>query len=203
MLHYENLLAQYAPAPINIYVSPDEETSELFYTSGSTGTPKEMLSHRALYLHALACTTVQIDPATMVDLMTIPMFHANAWGRVHASTMQGVTQVMVRRFDAAAVLRMIERYRATDMAIIQRDRRVLCCQRPAAKFVTPSGRCRVLGGGGLVTLNIFKVISLWVWEHPANQGGLAMARLKWIKEVPDNRKMASVMASGVVQDFCG
>src|SRR5690242_8137153 len=119
MLHYETLLGQYAPAPINIYTSGDDEIAELFYTSGSTGTPKGvMLSNRALYLHALACTAVQIDAATTVDLMTIPMFHANAWGRVHANTMLGITQVMVRRFDAVAVLDMIQRYRATDMAII-------------------------------------------------------------------------------------
>jgi fatty-acyl-CoA synthase len=196
MLHYENLLAQYAPAPINIYVSPDEETSELFYTSGSTGTPKGvMLSHRALYLHALACTTVQIDPATMVDLMTIPMFHANAWGRVHASTMQGVTQVMVRRFDAAAVLRMIERYRATDMAIIPLMGHALLNVPAAANYDLSSMRQIQIGGAASSQTLVEHLERLFKCQVYAGYGltesgpVLAMARLKWDpKEVPDNER---------------
>ena len=39
----------------------------------------------------------------MVDLHTIPLFHANGWGRPQASTMNGVKQVMVRRFEPTFV----------------------------------------------------------------------------------------------------
>ncbi len=39
----------------------------------------------------------------MVDLHTIPMFHANGWGRPQASTMLGIKQVMVRRFEPTFV----------------------------------------------------------------------------------------------------
>lgn len=102
------------------YMSIDENSvAELFYTSGSTGTPKGvMLSHRALYLHALAVTTLYIDPDTMVDLHTIPLFHANGWGHAQTDVMLGIKQVMVRKFDPAGVLELIQRHRATDMSLV-------------------------------------------------------------------------------------
>ena len=56
--------------------------AELFYTSGSTGTPKGvMLSHRTLYLHALSCLATFVQRRHQVELHTIPLFHANGWGR--------------------------------------------------------------------------------------------------------------------------
>ena len=58
-----------------------------------------MLGHRTLYLHALAVARCFEDVETMVDLHTIPLFHANGWGRPQASTMLGIKQVMVRRFE--------------------------------------------------------------------------------------------------------
>ncbi len=94
--------------------------AELFYTSGSTGTPKGvMLSHRTLYLHALAvaCTYTSTSE-TMVELHTIPLFHANGWGRPQASTMLGCKQVMVRRFEPATVFRLIQDHKATDMCLV-------------------------------------------------------------------------------------
>ncbi len=63
-----------------------------------------MLSHRTLYLHALDIVTGFRDLDSMVDLHTIPLFHANGWGRPQMSTMLGVKQVMVRRFEPSLVL---------------------------------------------------------------------------------------------------
>ena len=84
----------------DIFSYDEMSIAELFYTSGSTGTPKgAMLSHRTLYLHALAWRCTAPRPETMVDLHTIPLFHANGWGRPQASTMLGSKQVMVRRFE--------------------------------------------------------------------------------------------------------
>ncbi|MGH9694823.1 MAG: AMP-binding protein, partial [Bryobacteraceae bacterium] len=116
---YESLLAAHPAQALDLYRNADEDIAELFYTSGSTGTPKGvMLSHRALYLHALSVATLYVEPATTVDLHTIPLFHANGWGHPHSSTMLGVTQVMVRRFDPVHVFELIERHRATDMALV-------------------------------------------------------------------------------------
>jgi fatty-acyl-CoA synthase len=116
---YEQMLAAAKPERADIMQFDENSIAELFYTSGSTGTPKGvMLSHRTLYLHALSVATCYRDPATVVDLHTIPLFHANGWGRPQTSTMLGVKQVMVRRFDPPAVLQLIQEHRATDMSLV-------------------------------------------------------------------------------------
>ena len=54
----------------------------------------------------------------MVELHTIPLFHANGWGRPQCATLHGLKQVMVRRFDPAQVLRLIEEEGATSMSLV-------------------------------------------------------------------------------------
>src|SRR5258706_519863 len=53
-----------------------------------------------------------------VELHTIPLFHANGWGRPQCATFHGLKQVMVRRFDPASVLRLIQEERATSMLVV-------------------------------------------------------------------------------------
>lgn len=102
------------------FLSVDENSiAELFYTSGSTGVPKGVaLTHRNLYIHALDLSSTFKSPSTAVDLHTIPLFHANGWGRPQVSTMLGIKQVMVRRFDPVAVCALIGQVRATHMSLV-------------------------------------------------------------------------------------
>src|SRR3954470_12919099 len=116
---YEALLAQARLPRPDIFSFDETAIGELFYTSGSTGTPKGvMLSHRTLYLHAYAVMSTFAHTDNKVELHTIPLFHANGWGRAHSSVTMGLTQVMVRRFEPAAVLRLIQEQRATGMALV-------------------------------------------------------------------------------------
>ena len=116
---YEELLARDRLERFDPFSIDESSTAELFYTSGSTGTPKGvMLSHRTLYLHALSVVAGFVPDDRQVELHTIPLFHANGWGRAHSSTMCGLRQVMVRRFDPAHVLRLIQEERATGMALV-------------------------------------------------------------------------------------
>jgi fatty-acyl-CoA synthase len=118
-LCYEELLAEGRPERADIFSYDEMAIAELFYTSGSTGTPKGVtLSHRSLYLHALDIGALYKDIESMVDLHTIPMFHANGWGRPQASTMHGIKQVMVRRFEPTFVFSLIQDHRATDMCLV-------------------------------------------------------------------------------------
>lgn len=116
---YEELLSHGRIDRPDLFSFNENEIAELFYTSGSTGTPKGvMLSHRTLYMHTLYVAGTFYHDDTAVELHTIPLFHANGWGRPQAATLCGLKQVMVRRFEPAGVLRLIEAEKATAMSMV-------------------------------------------------------------------------------------
>ena len=116
---YEELLSRKRMERPDVFSFDENEIAELFYTSGSTGTPKGVtLSHRTLYLHALAVTGSITQNDRFVELHTIPLFHANGWGRPQTATMNGAKHVMVRRFEPSLVLRLIEEEKATGMSLV-------------------------------------------------------------------------------------
>ncbi|HEY4363984.1 MAG TPA: long-chain-fatty-acid--CoA ligase [Bryobacteraceae bacterium] len=118
-LTYEEILDQGHPERADIFSYDELSIAELFYTSGSTGTPKGVtLSHRTLYLHALTVAMLYGHPESMVELHTIPLFHANGWGRPQASTLMGTKQVMIRRFDPPAVFNLVQQHHVTDMCLV-------------------------------------------------------------------------------------
>ncbi len=125
----------------------EEEAAELFYTSGSTGTPKGvLLTHRTLYLHALGVAQMYNDRDAGVELMAVPLFHANGWGRPHTAVMNGIKQVLVRRFDPERVLRLIEEERVTYLPLVPTMAQGLldCAER--GRFDSSSLRLITLGG---------------------------------------------------------
>jgi fatty-acyl-CoA synthase len=116
---YEELLAAARPERVDYTQIDENSIAELFYTSGSTGTPKGvMLSHRTLYLHGMAVAATFNREDDAVELHTIPLFHANGWGRPQTAPMMGVKQVMVRRFEPTSVFRLIQEERATAMSLV-------------------------------------------------------------------------------------
>jgi fatty-acyl-CoA synthase len=144
---YDDLLARgriQRPDPFTI---DETAIAELFYTSGSTGTPKGvMLSHRTLYLHALYVVNLFCKDDNGVELHTIPLFHANGWGRPQACTFVGLRHVMVRRFDPAQVLRLIEEERATSMSLVPTMANALLNCPELGSFDTSSLQTIVTGG---------------------------------------------------------
>ena len=146
-LTYEELIERGHVERADIYKIDEMSIAELFYTSGSTGTPKGVtLSHRTLYLHALSVGAMFREPETMVDLHTIPLFHANGWGRPQASTMFGIKQVMIRRFECQHVLRMIQEHKATDICLVPTMANALLNDPSLTAFDTSSLRYVMIGG---------------------------------------------------------
>ncbi len=118
-LTYDELLSRGRLQRPDLLSFDENDIAEIFYTSGSTGTPKGVaLSHRTVYLHALGVTGSVTQNDRSVELHTIPLFHANGWGRPQTATMNGAKQVMVRRFEPSYVLRLIEEERATGMSLV-------------------------------------------------------------------------------------
>lgn len=146
-LTYEELLDQGHAQRADIFSFDESAIAELFYTSGSTGTPKGvMLGHRTLYLHGLAVAGLFKDVDTVVDLHTIPLFHANGWGRPQASTLLGVKQIMVRRFEPTTVFQLIQEHRATDMSLVPTMANALLNAPDIGKYNLSSMRNITLGG---------------------------------------------------------
>ncbi len=122
---YEELLAAAEPQPVDFTTYDENALAELFYTSGSTGSPKGvMLSHRTLYLHALyAILAVRrragnVAADQMCEMHTIPLFHANGWGRPHTITFVGGRHIIVKRFDPAEVCELIAREQVTAFSMV-------------------------------------------------------------------------------------
>ena len=77
-----------------------------------------MLTHRGLYLHAVHNALTAGSSGDDVVLHTIPLFHVNGWGTPHYVTGLGGVHVMLPRFDAGEVLRLIEAERVTRLFLV-------------------------------------------------------------------------------------
>ncbi len=122
---YEGQLAAAEPRPLDFTDYDEDAIAELFYTSGSTGRPKGvMMSHRTLYMHAVnvIMSNGRLDNCVAwdkrVEAHTIPLFHANGWGRPHTITYLGGRHVMVKRFDPQQLCQLIEREGVTSFCMV-------------------------------------------------------------------------------------
>jgi long-chain acyl-CoA synthetase len=99
------------PAPPSI----DAGTlAAISYTGGTTGSPKGvMLSHGNLAANALHNLIITGHRADDAFLHVNPMFHVAGIANVVAATWVGARQVVLPRFEAAAVTAAIERERVT------------------------------------------------------------------------------------------
>ncbi len=111
---FESGLDRQSPDPVQTPEVDERAPAEIFFTSGSTGMPKgAVLTHRSLYLHAVHNALTNAITGDDVILHLVPLFHVNGWGTPHYLTGLGGTHVMLPRFDAGEVLRLIEAHRVT------------------------------------------------------------------------------------------
>jgi len=100
----------------------EDQAAVLCYTTGTTGDPKGVAySHRSTYLHTMMISSGSAYGFSDADrvLPVVPMFHANAWGWVHAAWIAGSELIMSGRFLQAPHLgAMIDQTRPTMLAAV-------------------------------------------------------------------------------------
>jgi fatty-acyl-CoA synthase len=120
--NYEELIEGASPErsyPLGLYPFDEDDTAEIFYTSGTTGKPKGvMLTHRNLYLHALCAMSMMVVRETDIQVHLIPLFHVNGWGTPHYLLAKGGKHVMIKKFDPAKTLEVMEKEKVSRAFVI-------------------------------------------------------------------------------------
>ncbi|PWR21681.1 AMP-binding protein [Zavarzinia compransoris] len=108
---FEALLASGYRAPVA--VRPDDLFT-IGYTSGTTGRPKgAMLSHRCVFSSMAATATIHVRHRGDTVLSALPLPHVYGNIVMNAAFQSGMRLVLLPRFDAGEVLRLIEIERVT------------------------------------------------------------------------------------------
>lgn len=86
----------------------------ILYTSGTTGHPKgAMLTHRNLLFNAAMTATMHVRTAADTVVTALPLPHVYGSAILNSGFLCGATLVLLERFNEAAALDAIGRYRAT------------------------------------------------------------------------------------------
>jgi long-chain acyl-CoA synthetase len=123
---HDELVAAAEPADLPDDVSEDD-LAGLFYTGGTTGRSKGvMLRHRSLVSNAMHLQAVLPFGEETCFLLVAPMFHLAGTLGVLATTWHAGRQVVMRAFDAAAALDLIERERVTVTQVVPSMLAAMC-----------------------------------------------------------------------------
>jgi long-chain acyl-CoA synthetase len=95
-----------------------EDTAVIIYTSGTTGQPKGAeLTHSNLLLNALLSSNLYESSPQDTFLTVLPLFHIFAMTvLMNCGIYRGVTNVLLPRFDAETVLRLMQQHKVTVFA---------------------------------------------------------------------------------------
>jgi long-chain acyl-CoA synthetase len=97
------------------YPTGAEDTCVIIYTSGTTGRPKGAeLTHSNLFLNAVVSRDLMNSEAADVQLIVLPLFHIFAMTvLMNAGLYQGVSSILLPRFDAETVFSLMQQHKVT------------------------------------------------------------------------------------------
>ena len=110
---YEDFIAnmpeEFEPRPRGL-----DELGAIGYTSGTTGHPKgAMMSNRAIAVGTAGTALMHGRTAADTTVSALPLSHVYGMAVMNCGLLTGAALVLLERFEAEAMLRAVERYRAT------------------------------------------------------------------------------------------
>jgi long-chain acyl-CoA synthetase len=115
-VRFDDLIHTGRKRPADVVIDPRDDMAVLLYTGGTTGDPKgAALTHRNIVANTMQFAEwYALEPGKEVFVCTIPMSHSGGMsGVMNVPLYGGATLIVLRRFLAETVARVIEQYRAT------------------------------------------------------------------------------------------
>jgi len=170
-LNYEEALRQEDSGALPAPSMESEDIAQIYYTSGTTGRPKGvMLSHKNVMTHALGTIAEVHLTDSDVWVHVAPLFHlADAWA-TWAVTWVGGTHVLVREFDARAVLETIQREKVTLTNLIPTMLNLMVNHPDAGKFDYGSLRVLLSGGAPIAPEVVRKIVETFKCDYIQTYG---------------------------------
>lgn len=156
-IDFKGLVEKTEAGPPQVSINMKEDIALFQYTAGTTGLPKgAMLSHWNIAVHGRCIRHYYQYSEEDVHLVVLPLFHVTGLDiAMNPALAAGGTLILFARFDLAATLEVIQRYRATVWVTIT-PINVAVINLPGIERCDFSSLRLVLSGGAPVPTGIHK-----------------------------------------------
>jgi acyl-CoA synthetase (AMP-forming)/AMP-acid ligase II len=170
-LDYEMALHKTDSNPLPATSITSDDIAQIYYTSGMTGRPKGvMLSHKNVYMHALGTIAEIHLTDSDVWIHVAPLFHlADAWA-TWAVTWVGGTHVLVKEFEAKAILETMEREKVTLTNLIPTMLNLMVNHPEVGKYDYRNLRVLLSGGAPIAPEVVRKIVETFKCDYIQTYG---------------------------------